>query len=110
MANYTDDEQEFIHYEDSECESDPAEEQDSSPVEEDNVPEDTKQPSEGWLSLEEVNILWANLDKWKGLKRSRRRPLTQYVRGLIQKLDANEYIDAMEWNEKKKVRIYTTLD
>ena len=56
MANYTDDEQEFIHYEDSECESDPAEEQDS-PVEEDNVPEDTKEPSEGQLSLEEVNIL-----------------------------------------------------
>ena len=109
MANYTDDEQEFIHYEDSECESDPAEEQDS-PVEEDNVPEDTKEPSEGQLSLEEVNILRANLEEWKGLKGSWRRPLTQYVYGLIQKLNANEYIDAMEWNEKKKVRIYTTLD
>ena len=109
MANYTDDEQEFVHYEDSECESDPAEEQDS-PVEEDNLPEDTKEPSEGRLSLEEVNILRANLEEWKGLKGSRRRPLTQYVHGLIQKLDANEYIDAMEWNEKKKVRIYTTLD
>ena len=46
MANYTDDEQEFVHYEDSECESDPAEEQDS-PVEEDNLLEDTKEPSVG---------------------------------------------------------------
>ena len=109
MANYTDDEQEFIYYEDSECESDPAREQDS-PVEEDNVPEDTKEPSKGRLFLEEVNILWANLEEWKGLKGSQRRPLTQYVRGLIQKLDANEYIDAMEWNEKKRVRVYTTLN
>ena len=109
MANYTDDEQEFVHYEDSECESDPAEEQ-NSPVEADNVPEDTKEPTEGRLSLEEVKILRANLDEWKGLKGSRRRPLTQYVRALIQKLDANKYIDAMEWNEKKKVRIYSTLN
>ena len=62
MANYTDDEQKFVHYEDSKCESDPAEEQDS-PVEADNVPEDTKKSSEGQLSLEEVNILRANLEE-----------------------------------------------
>ena len=69
MANYTDDEQESIQYEDFEYESDPAEEQDS-PVEEDNVPEDTNQPTQGRLSLEEVNILRANLEEWKGLKGS----------------------------------------
>ena len=109
MAHYTDEEQESVHYEDSEYESDPPEEQDS-PIEEDNVPEDTNLPTQGRLSLEEVNILRANLEEWKGLKGSRRRPLTQYVRALIQKLDANEYIDAMEWNDKKKVRIYSTVD
>ena len=109
MANYTDDEQEFVHYEDSKCESDPAKEQDS-PIEEDNVPQDIKEPTEGWLSLEEVKILQANLDEWKGLKGSWKRPLTQYVCALIQKLDANKYIDAMEWNEKEKVRIYSTLN
>ena len=109
MANYTDDEQEFVHYEDSKCKSDPAKEQDG-PVEGDNVPQDTKEPTEGWLSLEEIKILWANLDEWKGLKESWKRPQTQYVCALIQKLNANKYIDAMEWNEKKKVRIYSTLN
>lgn len=110
MANHTDDEQEYIDPEDTEYNSDSGEEQEET-GEEDDLPEDTRRPASGQrLSLEEVNILRKHLDEWKSLKGDRRRPVTKHVRSLILRLDANKYIDAMRWNEKKAVRACHLMD